>query len=437
MNAPTLQDRLDASADGDRLELAPGEHEGPVSIRHRVTLQGHAGTTIWARRGPVVTVGAPGVVLRDLTIEVVDPAAQEEEGGDCALDLRAGPDLQTENVQVVGSVAGATNEEGEWRFSPWWDLGKVVPVPGAPLQKTFLVTVPVPCAVVSEIAGLEVEPKVLSPGSHPIRLRLDPAVAGRAIGGDLALRTPRVARKIRITGHVASAPVPQQLPLPRSVPRAPIPTPVPAASPAAPGRTRRSWRAASLALAIVALLSLAGSLLPRPGLAYRSLVPLPKPAASGGPVTAVALSADGGALARGGGDQTVEVFRTGTGEEKWRAARHDGPVRALAFSPDGKVLASGGEDLKVVLWNAETGELLKILRGHNDAVLALAFSPDGKLLAAGVKDGRVAVWSTETGELRRSLPAGGSPAVAIALSPGGRVVALGGPDGGLSVWKME
>src|SRR5262249_25608265 len=162
--------RLDASADGDVVDLAPGEHEGPVSIRRRVTLQGHTGTTIWAREGPVVTVGALGVVLRNLAIEVADAAAPGQDGGACALDLRDGRDLQTENVQVVGTVVGAADEEGEWRFDPWWDLGKVVPVPGAPVQKSFPVQVPVACAVVSEIAGLEVEPKLLPPGSHRLRL---------------------------------------------------------------------------------------------------------------------------------------------------------------------------------------------------------------------------------------------------------------------------
>ncbi|WP_299623256.1 nitrous oxide reductase family maturation protein NosD [Pelagibius sp.] len=60
---------LERAAAGDRLLLAPGTHQGPIVIDRPLTLEGGGQATIEGNgQGSVVTVAAPDVTLRDLTI---------------------------------------------------------------------------------------------------------------------------------------------------------------------------------------------------------------------------------------------------------------------------------------------------------------------------------------------------------------------------------
>lgn len=57
------------AASGDVLHLAPGRHQGPIVIEQPLTLEGGGAATIDGRGdGSVITVAAPDVVLRGLTI---------------------------------------------------------------------------------------------------------------------------------------------------------------------------------------------------------------------------------------------------------------------------------------------------------------------------------------------------------------------------------
>ncbi len=64
-----LQAAIDRAADGDILVLQSGEHRGPLRITHPLTLQGEAGATLdGGGKGSVITVMAPGAVVRGLVI---------------------------------------------------------------------------------------------------------------------------------------------------------------------------------------------------------------------------------------------------------------------------------------------------------------------------------------------------------------------------------
>ncbi|WP_422365656.1 nitrous oxide reductase family maturation protein NosD [Pelagibius sp.] len=57
------------AASGDVLHLAPGRHQGPIVIKQPLTLEGGGAATIdGGGEGSVITVAAPDVVLRGLTI---------------------------------------------------------------------------------------------------------------------------------------------------------------------------------------------------------------------------------------------------------------------------------------------------------------------------------------------------------------------------------
>ncbi len=66
---PDLQAALDRAADGDEISLAPGTYRGPVRLTHRVTLSGTNGVVIsGSGKGSVITVAAPGAVVRGLEV---------------------------------------------------------------------------------------------------------------------------------------------------------------------------------------------------------------------------------------------------------------------------------------------------------------------------------------------------------------------------------
>ena len=64
-----LQAVLDRSGDGDDISLSPGTYQGPLRLTHRVTLSGVKGVVVaGSGAGSVITVSAPGAVVRGLEV---------------------------------------------------------------------------------------------------------------------------------------------------------------------------------------------------------------------------------------------------------------------------------------------------------------------------------------------------------------------------------
>jgi WD40 repeat protein len=85
-------------------------------------------------------------------------------------------------------------------------------------------------------------------------------------------------------------------------------------------------------------------------------------------------------LATGLADQTITLWEVASGRARATLIGAGGPVHALAFSADGKTLASGGPS-SVKLWHVATGQELYELDGTAGPNLPLAFAPDGQALA--------------------------------------------------------
>ena len=114
---------------------------------------------------------------------------------------------------------------------------------------------------------------------------------------------------------------------------------------------------------------------------------------------------------------------------------HGGPVRALAISADGGSAISGGFDQSAILWDIEAGAARAVLRFHDGAVNAILGLPGGGFATAG-EDGRIAIYAARGGEPVRVLAAHRAPIVSLALSPGGAHLASASWDGTARVFPL-
>jgi nitrous oxidase accessory protein len=127
------QEIVDHAAEGDVIVLKAGEHRGPIRISRKVTVEGEQGATlIGPGKGSVVTLSAPGALVRGLTIrgsgtnlERMDAGvfveqsavgaiveANRIEGNLYGIYLHGAADSVARGNTIVGIREGRVNEAG-------------------------------------------------------------------------------------------------------------------------------------------------------------------------------------------------------------------------------------------------------------------------------------------------------------------------------------
>ena len=114
---------------------------------------------------------------------------------------------------------------------------------------------------------------------------------------------------------------------------------------------------------------------------------------------------------------------------------HGGPVRAIAVSADGKTVVTGSFDESIIRWNAATGSALGVLRGHEGSVNTVAILGDGRLVTAG-QDGRILLWGEDSTQLA-ALEGHNAPVSSVAAAPDGWTIASASWDQTVRVWPRD
>ena len=155
----------------------------------------------------------------------------------------------------------------------------------------------------------------------------------------------------------------------------------------------------------------------------------------GGPVRALAVSADGKSAASGSFDTTVIRWSLVTDAAEQVLRFHEGAVNAVGFLRDGG-LASAGEDRRIAIWAAPGADRpTSVLEGHEAPIAGLVLSPDGSELASASWDRTVRVWPLTSGE-PRVLRGHQDNVNGVAFLPDGRVVSAG-YDATVRIWPAD
>ncbi len=109
-------------------------------------------------------------------------------------------------------------------------------------------------------------------------------------------------------------------------------------------------------------------------------------------------------------------------------------VLALAASPDGKLLATGGADNLLRCFDLSTGKPKWQIEPHADWITAVAFSPDGTRVATASRDRTARRVDSGNGEIEGTFTGHDCAVLSVAFTPDGKESITGDVEGQMRRW---
>lgn len=156
----------------------------------------------------------------------------------------------------------------------------------------------------------------------------------------------------------------------------------------------------------------------------------------GGAVYGVVASRDGKVVVSCSADQTVRVWDTVQGQQRFQMNGHVGAVHALALSPDESFVVSSGADRTLRLWDVVGGRQLKQLITLDTTMYSVDIHAQGQLIAAGGADRKVYLLDIVSGAIVATLEGHTDYIHCVRFSHDGARLISYGYAGELRVWDV-
>jgi cytochrome c len=114
---------------------------------------------------------------------------------------------------------------------------------------------------------------------------------------------------------------------------------------------------------------------------------------------------------------------------------HGGPIRALAVSADGAMALSGSFDTSAIWWSLRNNLAEQVLRLHESAVNAVAILNDDRVVTAGA-DAIIGIWTPGKPVPDAILRGHEGPIAALAVSHDGTTLASASWDRTVRLWPL-
>ncbi len=203
-----LQEKINGTAEYGTLVLDFDEYFGQVEISKAIKIEGQ-GSTVCAKKGPVIIINSQGVELRNLRVEVTSDSENESDA--LAMSVKENIRVKLENIIVKGNVSGLSIEDGKWEYPDVLHLWPVIPN-----KKNYFVfdmNVPISCVSETDISGLRiVNPGIKIPGYNRIQIEVENLKEETVLFGQIEIISNYLKRIIAVSG--GSFGIPANLPKP-------------------------------------------------------------------------------------------------------------------------------------------------------------------------------------------------------------------------------
>jgi WD40 repeat protein len=155
------------------------------------------------------------------------------------------------------------------------------------------------------------------------------------------------------------------------------------------------------------------------------------------PLSAMALSPDGGSVSVCTAVGVIQVFDLSSGQMKNRSVELPAPAVSMAIDPSGQRLAVGDRSGSVHLIDMRKVERIKFWRESDDELTSVAFSPDGLWLGITGQDGLVRLRGMPDGLTVATLTRHEGGSRSLAFGPRSVRLVTGGDDKLVHVWRLD